>query len=1132
MGDAENNIEYTPEELQEIDRIIGSIVSSNAPAPGEEGPVSLKTEMPEETFMEDEPLEGFIGEPDDLDLPAGDLEDIVAEDREGPEGGYEEVAMEEHPEAEEIADLSEELELGQEFEDLDMGDFVEPGLEKEMPAGDEELELSQDELEDITDLVEVRDFDEEAPAEEIEFPEEIEEAFPEERGEQLLEEAPEEEPEETAEETPAPETGIEISPFEQLNRLTAGEPESLDTSEISDDEYIETAVKEQKAAEPDEETPDIDLEDIGTVEEGAVDEGQISPEMMLDKEMEADIPDLSDLSLEEAEAIPEASDEDIPEIDIGDLTEEGAGEAKEGEELEFEEPGLDDLSDEDMLDLGDIEDDTARETTIIKEESPDEDVPDIGISDEALDEIDKIEIGEVETSAEPAEEDPLRIEPLDDEMTEEKAGAPSYPVGEEAIELSDGELRRLKRAILLFNPSLIQVIKDAVVNDLLPQNDTRQLVDMIIAGKTEDNIHRFLEKKLGRSIDLQAETPQGRRVLYSRSEYTRVGRERQKRLVRATKIFAAAVLAAFVFTIVGYRFIYIPYKAKNLILEGTAVIRSKGDYQKKPQDYRKAENIFRDVINNYRDKYLFGYTSYGRAYFDMKEYSAGLKKLNEAYTIDPAHVDTLNALGHFYAHVPSRFYRAVRDNVNTWYYRGEKKEVVDRPQVDVAVEFYRRALLLDKDNITSLVGIGNAYYAQGQYLKAKKYYEDILKVDEDSVAGYSGLINLYIEQDSFAQVASLHAEARERDIMTGLPSPLLGKLAEYYLSKTRRGDSSVRIDFGVRSPRLIDDDDNTFPAVQAVLMELNKKDPDYPPLQVHSARFNRVKKNYKMMEKHLEKAISLSPNYFGALHLMGECHYRNNEPVKAYEYLTRALNSYDNQPEFTREPFYRETENIGKSYAVLGNVFYYFFDKVRYRFGDLEDEAVEDAEDVFINYAIARERYEGALKRGYESPEIHYNLGRIYYLEKLYRNALDQWLNLYEEFVSKPELMFSLGNAFYHLGNYEASKGEYLKLANVLEMEADGIRVAQSSNSEHIKIFQTLSAVYNNLGAVYQIQNNESKSGISYWKSIDFAKRLNSDNEYARVNLARSFNRQQKSAPILDESIPFSTEIYREEQRN
>ena len=35
--------------------------------------------------------------------------------------------------------------------------------------------------------------------------------------------------------------------------------------------------------------------------------------------------------------------------------------------------------------------------------------------------------------------------------------------------------------------------------------------------------------------------------------------------------------------------------------------------------------------------------------------------------------------------------------------------------------------------------------------------------------------------------------------------------------------------------------------------------------------------------------------------------------------------------------------------------------------------------------------------------------------------------------------MFSLGNAFYHLGNYEASKGEYLKLANVLELEADGI---------------------------------------------------------------------------------------------
>ena len=65
---------------------------------------------------------------------------------------------------------------------------------------------------------------------------------------------------------------------------------------------------------------------------------------------------------------------------------------------------------------------------------------------------------------------------------------------------------------------------------------------------------------------------------------------------------------------------------------------------------------------------------------------------------------------------------------------------------------------------------------------------------------------------------------------------------------------------------------------------------------------------------------------------------RCREPVKAYEILNRAIKAADNPPEFTREDFYKETESTGKSYALLGNIFYYYFDKVQMRYGDLEDE--------------------------------------------------------------------------------------------------------------------------------------------------------------------------------------------------
>jgi len=128
--------------------------------------------------------------------------------------------------------------------------------------------------------------------------------------------------------------------------------------------------------------------------------------------------------------------------------------------------------------------------------------------------------------------------------------------------------------------------------------------------------------------------------------------------------------------------------------------------------------------------------------------------------------------------------------------------------------------------------------------------------------------------------------------------------------------------------------------------------------------------------------------------------------------------------------------------------------------------------------------------------------------------------------------MFALGNAFYHMGSYDAAKGEYLKLVSVYEYEMDKFKIARRDLPGQVKIVQYLSSAYNNLGAVYQAQNNEAKSEISYWKSIDYAQHINSDNEFARVNLARSFKKGGEAGEaILDESIPYSIEYYREDLR-
>jgi tetratricopeptide (TPR) repeat protein len=205
----------------------------------------------------------------------------------------------------------------------------------------------------------------------------------------------------------------------------------------------------------------------------------------------------------------------------------------------------------------------------------------------------------------------------------------------------------------------------------------------------------------------------------------------------------------------------------------------------------------------------------------------------------------------------------------------------------------------------------------------------------------------------------------------------------------------------------------------------------------------------------------------------------------------------------------------------------------RFRFSDELEEVVVDSElEKKANDGIAQEYYEKAIAAGDKSSEVFYNLGRLFYVRGLYNRALEMWLNLYDDFIARPELMFALGNAFYRMNNLESGKGEYLRLISVLEHQAEDVPVPSVAKPEHVKLYRTLSSAYNNLGVIYQLQGNEVKANLCYWRSIDFAKRLDRENEFARVNMTRSFkDRKDEIVPLLDDDIPFSLDIYRADMR-
>jgi tetratricopeptide (TPR) repeat protein len=1076
MADKAENIQYTPEELAEIGRITSILPGSDrAPAPVPVPP----------SFVDEEPA------PDLAFAPPSDEEGFSSFD-DTPEDDFLSV-----PGEDEVEDIT--------------------GMIHELPEEPEASSFSDELL--STDSFDFSAPSESEPAESFDFGSESEEGLP-------------------SEESAFP--GIADVPSvgrktarAQLDELTSEEPRSIDAQEVASDLYNPADFEEGESFAPATSESDFPSLDDFTSSAGAG-ESEIpsfddEPSVSLGGESAFDVPDLSSLGAGEASEIPEAGIQDIPDIGMDALGSFGGDSAfSAGEDL----PSVGDDSGSAFEDMDSF--DSSSPAPSIPDSLASE-MPDIP----SMDDIDDV----IATTPIPETPD-TSFSSFGDDDHNSAFDMPHEEPTRGGLDLSDAELRRLKNSIILFPPALMRAVKDAILNDTLGEDDTRILVDMIMTGRDDADVQHFLEDRLHRTIEMGRGTSR-RRVISSRPEYSsNASRERQRRLFKRTKIAGIAVLIAAVAGVLGYQLIFKPAMAKKLTGDGVALILKKADISDEIKNYNKAEQIFRHINEDYVKNYLPGYNRYARAYFDKKQFSRSLKKLNDAYAIAPANIDTLLNLGFFYKKVPDAFYNdEVKDNLKKMYYAKAPPAVERiRSKYDVAIDFYLKAKTVNPKNITALVGIGDVYFIQGQYLKAREYYESILKVDPDSVAGYSGLMNLFIERDDLPDLLTIYVELREKDLLPEVPLPLLGKLSEYFMSKSAKGDKNVRIEHGVTSVRVKDEKDNLFPAVRTVLAAMHKTDSDYPPLYLHYAKFAMQQNNLVQVKGYLEQAIEHAEErgdkYFGAETMLGEYYYTTKDPAKAYEYFKKALVSALSPAAFTQEEFYSETESTGRTKAMMANVFYYNFDKVTSRFGDsadeadLEEEAPDKDADRMVNYEIAMKKYEDALNDGFESPELHYNLGRIYYLKGLYENSVSQWLNLYEDFTSSPELIFALGNAFYHLNNTESAKAEFQKLINVYEDEASTLTKVIPSRRDHKVMIASLAASYNNLGAVYLKKGSETKSTICFWKAIEYAHKLGEESEFSRLNLARVSKKKGDSRqPVLDENIPFSVDIYRADMR-
>lgn len=813
-----------------------------------------------------------------------------------------------------------------------------------------------------------------------------------------------------------------------------------------------------------------------------LDELDLAADQNLSQDLQADSSlEISDADLPELDSPQDlSSDTEIPDTGVfDDINTDNV----------IESTSLDDLDsgDEDLVDLSD--------QTASADNRPADDLSAEGLP--PLDDFDLMPQGELEDD-DTSDLNVMGMDAVMEEMSDDDQGKEDRA---SKIKLSDDELDKIKEILKSYSFAVRQSARRVILDELLPENDIQSLIGLLLHEADEKQVKKFLEKKLKIKIDsLTADS--SRKVIGSKKDYSLEGLRRKQRVVRITKILGALFIVGVFLGMLGYRFIYKPWQAQSYFEKGMALILKPGNEAvDKPSDYNNAEGFFNKGLE-YSPEDIEAYNDFALAYLERKKFDKAKKKLDNAAQIN----------------LKNRNY-----DPETWYNLGLYHIESRRPRKlpsdgkrlswsEAARDYFRKANR-HGDNLKAVEGIGRTYLLEKDYKKAEAYFKKVVSQDPENIIGHASLLNLYIDLDKLTDTMIVHRTIRDLKLEDQLNPYLRAKLGSYYLDQR-----DVRIKYNIQSDEK-DQQDTLRPIAQDVLFALAKDYPDFAEGRYQLARYYRDLKSYRKAFRQLEDTVRLDEKHFRAHTLMAEMLLERGEINSAYGHLKKAVDAYKSRSTSNLQNPYYPKENIGRTYSVLGDLFYSYPQNISRR-PDI-DEVMGNNIDRNENLNLAIKYYREAEKAGYENPQQNFNLGRALYMEGNYEGSLDQWMRLHTKLYSNPHLLFALANVFYKLNKIEASQGEIKKLIDDYEYRANTISKPNLSNAYHTSVFRLLASAYNNLGAIYEKKDNEREAIISYWKAIEHSRYVDKENVYARLNLNRMIRTQKRLAePILDENIP------------
>lgn len=499
-------------------------------------------------------------------------------------------------------------------------------------------------------------------------------------------------------------------------------------------------------------------------------------------------------------------------------------------------------------------------------------------------------------------------------------------------------------------------------------------------------------------------------------------------------------------------------------------------------------------------------------------------------------IDTYIALGNFHS-----FHR--RDFIEVPPGSNRKKYKNDH----LAIEYFKRVFTDggDPDNVDATSGIAKIFYNKQEFGTAVKYYNDIIEKFPKNPIGHGGILSTYIEmwkRDNNPQyVLNHHRQVRNAlDIEDELSLFVLAKLASFYIDLD---SEEVRIKYNINPEDQVtgmEIDDN----VEYLLNIAYGKDggSKFAEGYYQRARFYFKKKEAARALKQLELASTYDIRHYLAVLLMAEYYVYTEDYDEAVKLLRESDNRYTLYKDRLGERDEDETLLEGSPGRISFNL-----GKIQF----LEAAGINKSDNlrefpgrkIYPERSIGRLSFEEKERRNglygareslltaierdiSKDPKIlrecYYYLGWIDYTHGDFSQSLDFWAELPEEDIyNNPTLLLGKGNAFYYTRQYNAALGNYLKLKDDFEMKEQTLGRIDTEDSDHREVYETLTSLYNNIGAVYEKKQDTINALKYYWKAMETARKIGTVSEIATSNKDLVFARSKLDRePLLEDWLP------------